>query len=239
MCILLSTALKFVAKVTHHTDALLEYKVHNLSLTSDSRQELQLRPHSIPSLHVEPRHSYQFHLPAHYIILWVWFIWFIPYLTCPRHLQLLENDKLLLIVDDRSGGILVYLDSQQSINTAVHRPPRKSLHRSKIGETCIFTFDEARRTLAICEAMKVASLSPKFLEMIDPSPFSASTTHLHLWWAIQPAPELGKWNWIGILVFFWDVNHCHVFCTWKWRTASHWEWLSGKDIFSVDTTIQV
>jgi hypothetical protein len=66
---LLSTAFKLVAKVTQHTDALLEYKIHNLSLTSDSRQDLQLDPCSIPSVHVEPRHSYQFCLHAHYTIL--------------------------------------------------------------------------------------------------------------------------------------------------------------------------
>jgi hypothetical protein len=131
---------KFVAEVTQHTHALLEYKIHNLSLTSDSRQDLQLDPRSIPSIHVEPRHSHQFRLHAHYTIL---------------HLQLLENDKLLLIVDDHNGSILVYLDSQQSINTAVQRPPRKHLHRSKIGDTCIFSFDEARRSLAVCETTKL------------------------------------------------------------------------------------
>ena len=89
-------------------------------------------------------------------------------LNCFRHLQLLENDKLLLIVDDHSGGMLVYLDSQQSINTAVSRPPRKNLHRSKIGEVCIFTFDESRRTLTVCETTKVKSCSPRFLVIIDP-----------------------------------------------------------------------
>ena len=72
-----------------------------------------------------------------------------------RHIQLLENNKILLIVDDHNDGILVYLDSQQSMGTAVSKPPRKSLHRSKIGEACKFAFDEVRRTLAICETVKV------------------------------------------------------------------------------------
>lgn len=83
---------------------------------------------------------------------------FIANLICFRHLQLLENEKLLLIVDDHHDGILVYLDSQQGIKTAVDRPPQKSLHRSKIGEACTFTFDEMRRTLAICETTKVKYL---------------------------------------------------------------------------------
>jgi hypothetical protein len=101
-------------------------------------------------------------------------------LTCFRHLQLLENEKILLIVDDHSGGILVYLDSQQNIHTAVQHPPRKSLHRSKIGDDCIFAFDEARRTLAVCETGKVGSSSPKDLTTIDSSSLPASATHLHL-----------------------------------------------------------
>ena len=79
----------------------------------------------------------------------------LAYLTYCRHLQLLENDKILLIVDDHNDGILVYLDSQQGISVAVSRPPRKTLHRSKIGKACIFSFDEGRRALAICETTKV------------------------------------------------------------------------------------
>ena len=171
---------KFVAEVTQHSHALLEYKVHNLSLTSDSKQDLQLDPHSIPSIHIEPRHSHHFRLPAHHTILWVKFIRFVIFLTCPRHLQLLENDKLLLIVDDHSSGVLVYLDSQQGISTAVQRPPRKHLHQSKIGETCIFAFDEARRTLAVCETAKVGGSSLKLLTIVDPLLCLASAPHLHL-----------------------------------------------------------
>ena len=60
---------KFVARVTNHSPAFLEYKIHNLSLTSDSRQDLQLNPKSIPSIHINTRFSYQFHLLAHYTIL--------------------------------------------------------------------------------------------------------------------------------------------------------------------------
>ena len=66
---LLSTAYKFVAGVTKHSPAFLEYKIHNLSLTSDSRQDLQLNPKSIPSIHVNTRFSHKFCLPVHYTIL--------------------------------------------------------------------------------------------------------------------------------------------------------------------------
>ena len=103
------------------------------------------------------------------------FIYFTIHLICSRHLQLLENDKLLLIVDDHGGNILVYLDSQQGMNAAVQRPPRKHLHRSKIGDTCIFTFDEVRRTLAVCETTKVEPSHPKALMIIDPTTSSFSS----------------------------------------------------------------
>lgn len=66
---LLSTAYKFVAQVTKYSPASLEYKIHNLSLKSESRQNLQLDPQFIPSIRVETRLSYQFRLPAHYTIL--------------------------------------------------------------------------------------------------------------------------------------------------------------------------
>ena len=68
-CSLFSTGYKLVAEVIECSPALLEYKIHNLSLTSDSRQDLQLDPQSIPSIHVETRLSYQFRLPAHHTIL--------------------------------------------------------------------------------------------------------------------------------------------------------------------------
>ena len=76
---LLSTAFKLIAELTRYTHAVLEYKIHNMSLTSDSRQDLQLDSRSIPSVHVEPRHSYQFRLHANYHILWVEFIHFAKY----------------------------------------------------------------------------------------------------------------------------------------------------------------
>ena len=54
------------------------------------------------------------------------------------------------------------------MNAAVQRPPRKSLPRSKIGENSVFTFDEVRRTLAICETTKVEPFHPRLLMIIDP-----------------------------------------------------------------------
>jgi hypothetical protein len=60
---------KLVAEVTCYSSALLEYKIHNLSLSSESRHDLQLKPKTIPSILVEPRHSYQFRLPVQFIVL--------------------------------------------------------------------------------------------------------------------------------------------------------------------------
>ena len=160
------------------------------------------------------------------------------YLTPFRHLQLLENDKVLLIVDDNSGGILLYLDSQQSISAAVFRSPWKTLHRSKVGEACIFSYDEARRTLVVCETIKVKSSSWRAFVVTNYVSPLASTTHFHLWWAVQSA-QLGKWCGSSTLVFFRGISHCHVLCSWEWRALVHWNRFSGKDILSVDTTVQV
>ena len=69
ICTLLLPEYRLVAEVTQYSPALLEYKIHNLSLTFDSRQNSQLNPQFIPSVQVETRHSYWFQLHAHYTIL--------------------------------------------------------------------------------------------------------------------------------------------------------------------------
>ena len=69
ICILPMVGFKVIAETTQHTDASLQYTIHNLSLTSESSQNLQLDPQSTPCVHIEPRLSYKFCLPAHYSIL--------------------------------------------------------------------------------------------------------------------------------------------------------------------------
>ena len=60
---------KLVAELAHHSSVLLEYKIQNLSLTSNSRQDLELDPKFIPSVQIDLRDSYKFCLPVHYTFL--------------------------------------------------------------------------------------------------------------------------------------------------------------------------
>lgn len=76
------------------------------------------------------------------------------------HSQLLEKDKILLIVDDRRGDLAIYLESLAVIHGAVERHrPRKTLKRDKIGTDFLLAFDESKRMLSVCASTKVYSLS--------------------------------------------------------------------------------
>lgn len=77
----------------------------------------------------------------------------------PRHAQLLANDKCLLVVDDPSGNLMIYCERMSSLDTALrNRKHRKILHRDKIGQDLLLTFDETKRMLAVCVTEKVRTL---------------------------------------------------------------------------------
>ena len=99
---LLSAVFRLIAEVIRHTCALFEHKIHNLSLSSDSRQDLQLDPQTIPTVHIEPRYSYKFCLPAHYIILSVKFTSMFglisPILGTSNFLRMTSFSSLLMII---------------------------------------------------------------------------------------------------------------------------------------------
>jgi hypothetical protein len=80
------------------------------------------------------------------------------YLPNNRHGQLLEKDRLLLVVSDRDGKLFIFLDTLASMDGAIRR--RKSikvLHRDKIGEEFILTYEESKRILVLCASTKVTS----------------------------------------------------------------------------------
>lgn len=77
-------------------------------------------------------------------------------LTSSRHIRLLSNLKVLIIVDDCRGNIRIFLENTTSLNGALNGgAPKKVLYREKVGDHCLFTFDEEKRRLAV-----VASSSP-------------------------------------------------------------------------------
>lgn len=93
-----------------------------------------------------------------------------PLITfAPRHAQLLENEKLLLILDENcgTGSILVYLDSLAVIENAIMRGrdgARKVLHREKIDKNVLIAYDETKRMLSICASTKVGTMLPAFID---------------------------------------------------------------------------
>ncbi|KAF9440718.1 hypothetical protein P691DRAFT_781584 [Macrolepiota fuliginosa MF-IS2] len=65
-----------------------------------------------------------------------------------RYTQLLANDQILLLIDDQSSELLLYLDSIFSIGDAImHSQPKKTFLRDKLGQEALLTFDETQHLL--------------------------------------------------------------------------------------------
>lgn len=129
-----------------------------MDLTSDDRHNMQLDSDYIPSPIVNDRLSSGFHIPTTMNIAYVSDLVSsrTQYLmeTCSFY-QLLENEKLLLVLLDRDR-VVIYLDRLPAINVAIRRDRHiKSLSREKLGEDVLFAFDEAQRSLAVCTSSKV------------------------------------------------------------------------------------
>ena len=75
-------------------------------------------------------------------------------------MQLLENDRLLLIIQDNQGRLFVFLETLAKIGHSIERNKfKKQLYQEKIGHDFILSFDESKRMLAICASSKVLSVS--------------------------------------------------------------------------------
>jgi hypothetical protein len=67
-----------------------------------------------------------------------------------RHLQLLSNDKVLVIIKEGREHISIFLESLEDIQRAVsHRNTKKTLNVDRVGASPLFSFDEAKRKLAV------------------------------------------------------------------------------------------
>jgi hypothetical protein len=69
--------------------------------------------------------------------------------------QILENDKLLLVMLDRDK-VSIYLDRLPEMDVVIRERPNKCLNREKLGEGALFAFDETRRALVVCAPTKVS-----------------------------------------------------------------------------------
>ncbi|KAF9228244.1 hypothetical protein BS17DRAFT_877588 [Gyrodon lividus] len=121
-------------------DAMLLFTVHLMQLTAQDQHDLQLDPTTIPSPRFKTSHS--FLLPLGHSI---------------RHAQLLNGERLLLVVIDRTGNLLLYVDNLAAMENAIDHGRAKTLHRDKIGQEFLLAFDESKRMLGVvaCEKLQL------------------------------------------------------------------------------------
>lgn len=119
-------------------EASLLFTVHLMHLTTQDQHELQLDPIKIPSPHFKK--SYTFQLPVGISI---------------SHSQLLEGDRLLLVLIDRNTNLHLHLERLNNIENSIGRMRGKMLHRDKIGDEFLLAFDESQAMLAVISCDKL------------------------------------------------------------------------------------
>ncbi|KAI5998937.1 hypothetical protein F5J12DRAFT_724706, partial [Pisolithus orientalis] len=133
-----------VNRITRHNTKSREpmtcFTVHIMSLTEQDKHGLQLDASIIPSPHFG--FKYEFRLAQGYTVSYA-------------RAQLLEGEKLLLIVTDHIGNLTVYLDRLTAVDAAITRGRGKILNCEKIGQDFLLAFDESKRMLSIVCADKL------------------------------------------------------------------------------------
>ncbi|KAF8548833.1 hypothetical protein OG21DRAFT_1489038 [Imleria badia] len=145
-------------------DPMAVHTVHLMKLTEQDQHELQLNPSVIPSPRFQFRHT--FTLPLGHSVV---------------RAQLLEGEKLLLVVTDRAGNLSVYLDRLESMDSAIAQGRRKQLNREKVGQEFLLAYDESKKMLAVVSSHK---LILHVFVFDDARGFVAfgSATNLHPWY---------------------------------------------------------
>ncbi|KAF8548149.1 hypothetical protein OG21DRAFT_1501183 [Imleria badia] len=119
-------------------DPMAVYTVHLMKLTTQDQQHLQLNPSAIPSPRFKFSHIFKLPL-AHSVI----------------RAQLLEGEKLLLVVADRAGNLGVYLDRLEAMDGAIAIGRGMRLNRERIGQEFLLAYDESKMTLAVVSLDKL------------------------------------------------------------------------------------
>jgi hypothetical protein len=79
-----------------------------------------------------------------------------PQLRLYRYAHLLEGDRILLCLVDSQGNVVILLDRLNRIDVAIQsRSYAKFFHQDKIGQTCLFAYDESKRMLAVYASARV------------------------------------------------------------------------------------
>ncbi|TDL23181.1 hypothetical protein BD410DRAFT_839090 [Rickenella mellea] len=135
----------FKLSLTHYTrkDPVIRYSIDPLLISQRDKHEMQMRPDHIPSPSFATRFSTKFSLPVECSI---------------KQLYLLDGDRCLLIVDDHRGHLKIYLEELTCIDGAIRQGShgsKKVLHKDKMGENAVVTFDERKRMIAVCGCDRV------------------------------------------------------------------------------------
>ncbi|KAI9571051.1 hypothetical protein HD554DRAFT_2017581 [Boletus coccyginus] len=159
-----STLYQIWGSRTSQQDPMATYTVHLMNLTAQDQHELQLNPSATPA----PRFkfSHQFTLPLGHSVV---------------RAQLLEGERLLLVVADHAGNLIVYLDRLEAIDGAILRSRGKFLNCEKIGHKFLLAYDESKQMLAVVSSDK---LLLHIFVFDDARRFQAfgSAINLHAWY---------------------------------------------------------
>ncbi|KAL4072312.1 hypothetical protein J3A83DRAFT_4188311 [Scleroderma citrinum] len=120
------------------TDPVMHFTVYPMKLSEDDTHNLRRDPSLIPSPRFTSPHT--FWLPLGLSII---------------RAQLLQGEKLLLVVMNPSGDLFVILDRLPAIDGAIKRSLYKQLRRDKIGREFILVFDELRKMLVVVSSDKL------------------------------------------------------------------------------------
>ncbi|THH28793.1 hypothetical protein EUX98_g5383 [Antrodiella citrinella] len=129
----------FTLHTFHETSvgATLKYTLDVPGLTAEDQQRLRTEPSFVPSPKISgPQASIQFELPVDDRIL---------------RLQLLSEERCLLVLKEPAGDAFVFLERLHDIAKAVDDNRYKlKLRQDRMGHQRVFAYDEAQRMLAMC-----------------------------------------------------------------------------------------
>ena len=84
-----------------------------------------------------------------------------------RYAQLLVEDRILLCLVDSQGNIMIFLNKLSRIDAAIkYNWFAKFIDKDKIkiGQTCLFAFNESKRMLAVYASFRVCSYVFRFIQ---------------------------------------------------------------------------
>ncbi|KAI0959615.1 hypothetical protein AcW1_004397 [Taiwanofungus camphoratus] len=173
-----SESYRITGEFETRSEPALQYTIHHFYLTEDEKQQLQLDASFVPTPRIHMNSASYFRLPVDHAIL---------------HIQLLSSGKCLLIVDDKRGSVKIMLESPTILNNTLSRSSsaaKKVLHREKIGNSCLFAFDEEKRMLAVLGTSKTEQRLALNIFVFDETFVSlralGSPVNLGLWYDEMP-----------------------------------------------------